>query len=181
MLAILDRDGVLNIERPGYITSPDELELLPGSAEAVARLNKTGIDTVLITNQSAVGRKIIDRDGLELIHARLEELLAEYDARLDSIFVCTDPPWAATARRKPNPGMVWQALNMFGVAPPDAVLIGDDLRDLEAAAKVGCRRILVRTGKGRNIEATGLPRHVLPVMVRDDLSAAVDYLLEPKH
>ena len=104
----------------------DELELLPGSAEAVARLNEIGIDTALITNQSAVGRKIIDRDGLELIHTRLEELLAGYGARLDSIFVCTDPPWAATARRKPNPGMVWQALNKFGVDPPDAVPIGDD-------------------------------------------------------
>ena len=181
MLVLLDRDGVLNTERPGYVTSPQDLELVPGAALALARLNRAGVDTALITNQSAIGRKIIDCDQLESIHAMLAALLSECGAHLDSILVCTDPPWAATARRKPNPGMVWQALTRFGALPADAVLIGDDLRDLEAAARAGCRRILVRTGKGREIEAAGLPRHVLPVLIRDDLAAAVNHLLEPTH
>ena len=177
MLALLDRDGVLNTEGPGYVTSPDALELVPGSAAAVARLNQAGIDTVLITNQSVVGQRIIDRRQLDQIHTRLTELLAHAGAHLDAIFACTDPPWAASARRKPNPGMIWQALTRFGVSPHDAVVIGDDLRDLEAAARAGCQRILVRTGKGRSNEAAGLPRHVLPVLVCDDLVAVVTHLL----
>ena len=178
LLVLLDRDGVLNVERPGFITSPEDLELIPGSAAAIAHLNLAGAKTALVTNQSAVGRNLIDRDQLNRIHARLDDLLAEHNARLDITISCTDPPWAPTARRKPNPGMVWEATRAFGTSPRDAVMIGDDYRDLEAAGTAGCGSILVRTGKGQNVEATGLPQHISPLLVCDDLAAAVDYLLE---
>ncbi|MDA0260816.1 MAG: HAD-IIIA family hydrolase [Proteobacteria bacterium] len=180
MLVLIDRDGVLNIERPGYVETPGQLELLPGAAAAVGRLNQAGISTALITNQSVVGRKRIDGATLEKIHARLQQLLAAEKAHLDMIVCCTDPPWAPTARRKPNPGMLWEAIRAAGTFPPDTVMIGDDLRDIQAAARAGCRRILVRTGKGREVEAAGLPHHLLPLVIRDDLASAVDYLLEQR-
>ncbi len=177
MIVLLDRDGVVNIEVNGYVTAPNQIELIAGSGEAIARLNRAGIKTALVTNQSAVGRGLIDENTLEQIHAHLGELLAAEAAHLDIVVYCTDPPWAPTARRKPNPGMIWEAARMLDVFPPNAVMIGDDLRDLVAASRAGCRRILVRTGKGVNIERAGVPRHVQPVLVRDNLAAAVDHLL----
>ena len=176
MIVLLDRDGVVNVER-GHIGAPDEIELIAGAAGAIARLNRARVKTALVTNQSAVGSHRIDRATLERIHARMAALLAREDARLDAVFCCTDPPWAPTARRKPNPGMVWEATGAFATSPRHAVMIGDDLRDLEAAARAGCRRILVRTGKGAALERAGLPRHVLPAAVADDLAAAVERLL----
>ena len=177
-LALLDRDGVVVAEQSGFVTGVDQIELIAGSAEAIARLNEAGVKTALITNQSAVGRGLISVGELAQIHARLAQHLAEHNAHLDAIFACTDPPWAPTARRKPNPGMVWEATGTFNTNPRDGVMIGDDLRDLEAAATAGCGSILVRTGKGRSIETRGLPQHVAPLAIRDDLAAAVDYLLE---
>ena len=177
MLVLLDRDGVLNLEPPDRVISPDQLELIDGAAEAVARLNAAGHTVVVATNQSIVGRGVIDSAMLECIHDRLSDLLAAKGGRLDDILSCTDAPWAATARRKPGPDMLLEALARYQSKPAATPFIGDDVTDLEAAARAGCRRILVRTGKGRTLEAEGPPDHVLPVAVYDDLGAAVDALL----
>ena len=177
-LVLLDRDGVVIAEKAGFVTTVGDVELIAGSATAIARLNRAGVKTALITNQSAVGRGLISVEMLTQIHARLAERLAEHGAHLDAIYACTDPPWAPTARRKPNPGMIWEATSACKTNPRECVMVGDDLRDLEAAVTAGCRSILVRTGKGSSIEVGGLPQHVTPLAIRDDLAAAVDFLLE---
>jgi D-glycero-D-manno-heptose 1,7-bisphosphate phosphatase len=176
-LAMLDRDGVLNRDRPDSVKSPAELELLDGAAAAVARLNRAGVKVALVTNQSVVGRGIIPSQMLDLIHRHLAERLARHGARLDALFVCTDPPGPPSPRRKPAPGMLREAMQRFRVAPDEAVMIGDDLRDLQAAAAAGCARILVRSGKGAATQAAGLPPAVLPVAVHADLGASVAALL----
>ncbi|MSP52235.1 MAG: HAD-IIIA family hydrolase [Alphaproteobacteria bacterium] len=176
-LVLLDRDGVVNVERQGYIIDPPALVLIAGAASAIARLNAAGSRVVVVTNQSAVGRGLMDARTLERIHERLRTLLAAARACVDDIIVCTDPPWAATPRRKPAPGMLLEAMAAAGVAPDATVMIGDDLRDIEAAAAAGCRRILVRTGKGAAFAARGLPAELAPVAVVDDLAAAADLLL----
>lgn len=172
MLVLLDRDGVLNADRPDYVKTPGELALLPGAAEAVAALNAAGHRVCVVTNQSAVGRGIVSAAMLEAIHDALRAELARAGARLDALIACTDPPWAATDRRKPGPGMLREAMQRFRTPPADTIMIGDDLRDLQAAAAAGCARILVRTGKGARVQAAGLPATVLPVSVYDDLRAA---------
>jgi D-glycero-D-manno-heptose 1,7-bisphosphate phosphatase len=116
-------------------------------------------------------------EALERVHARLREALARDGARLDALFFCPDPPDRRSSHRKPAPGMLRDALARFGVAAADAVMIGDDLRDLEAAAALGMPRRLVRTGHGARVQAEGIPPRVLPVAVDDDLAAAVDALL----
>jgi D-glycero-D-manno-heptose 1,7-bisphosphate phosphatase len=176
-LALLDRDGVLNVDRPDSVRSANELVLLPGAASAVARLNEAGWRVVVVTNQSVVGRGLITAAELALLHGELERALAESGARLDAIYVCPDPPNSPTPRRKPAPGMLLEALDRFGATPETTPMIGDSLRDMEAAAQAGCRRVLVRTGKGRATEAAGLPDDVQPVLIVDDLAAAVDCLL----
>lgn len=176
-LVLLDRDGVINIDRRDSVKSLDEMALIPGSAAAIARLNAAGIKVAVVTNQSVVGRGVIPLRQLEAIHARLAEMLAREGARLDALFVCTDPPGAPSQRRKPRPGMLIEALQRFGAQPGQTPMIGDDLRDLEAAHAAGCPRVLVRTGKGVATQAAGIPTALLPVAVHADLATAVDALL----
>lgn len=176
-LVLLDRDGVINVDRPDSVKRLDELVLIPGSAAAIARLNGAGIKVAVVTNQAVVGRGVIPDRQLEAIHERLAEMLARDGARLDALFVCTDPPGAPSQRRKPRPGMLIEALQRFSALPTQTPMIGDDLRDLEAAHAAGCPRVLVRTGKGVATQAAGIPTGLLPVAVYADLAAAVDALL----
>lgn len=176
-LVMLDRDGVLNVDRPDSVKNPGELAMIAGAATAVARLNRAGVTVAVVTNQSVVGRGIIDPAMLETIHRHLRDNMAADGAALDDIVACTDRPDTPNSRRKPSPAMLQEVLRHFRLAPGDAVFIGDSLRDLEAAARAGCARILVRTGKGAATQATGLPERVLPVAVYDDLADAVDALL----
>lgn len=177
VLVLLDRDGVLNEERADFVKSPGELKLIEGAGPAVARLNGAGHRVVVCTNQSCVGRGIVDVAMLERIHAALIAGLRAAGARIDDILVAPDPPWAAGPRRKPGSGMLREAMARHGATPAGTVMIGDGLADLQAAAAIGCRRILVRTGKGRATQAQGLPEEVLPVAVFEDLAGAVDHLL----
>lgn len=181
MLIMLDRDGVLNEDRPDFVKSPVELKLIAGAAEAVSLFNRAGHKVVVCTNQSCVGRGLIDRAMLERIHAELHAQLSRQAARLDAILVATDTPDSPSARRKPGPGMLQEALAQFHQRPGDAIYIGDSVTDLQAAKAAGCQRILVRTGKGRATEAQwaaqGLPADLRPVLVFDDLRAAADQVL----
>lgn len=176
-LVLLDRDGVLNRDRADFVKSPDELVLIPGAAAAIARLNRAGVAAVVVSNQSAVGRGIIDDAMLACIHDKLAAELAAAGAALDSIIVCTDAPEKASERRKPGAGMLREAMEKFYADPARTVVVGDALRDLEAAAAAGCPRVLVRTGKGAATEQAGIPSRLQPVAVYDDLARAVDALL----
>lgn len=180
MLILLDRDGVLNEDRADHVKNPDELVMIPRAAKAVARLNAAGHKVALVTNQSGLGRGLYSEEMLTRIHEKLEGALRAAGGHLDATFICPDPPWAASDRRKPGPGMLREAMSQFRARVGETVMIGDALRDLEAAAKVGARRILVRTGKGAATQGAGLPAEVLPVMVCADLWDAVDKLLGAK-
>jgi D-glycero-D-manno-heptose 1,7-bisphosphate phosphatase len=177
-LVLMDRDGVLNVDRPDSVKTPDELKMIPRAAEAVARLNAAGIKVAVATNQSVVGRGIIDAAMLERIHGKLYDELARAGARLDALLVAPDTPDAASDRRKPGPGMLREALTRFRASPAETPMIGDTLSDLKAAAAAGCRRVLVRTGKGALTQAAGLPPELLPVAVHEDLWSAVEVLLQ---
>lgn len=178
MLVLLDRDGVLNVDRPESVRDPSAFVPIAGSAAAVARLNRAGHRVAVVTNQSGIGRGWFDTAMLERIHDRLRAALAAEGAHLDLLLHCPDPPWAAGPDRKPAPGMLRTAMARLGIGPAETVMIGDSLGDLQAAARAGCARILVRTGKGRRTQADGLPADVLPVRVFDDLAAAVAALLD---
>jgi D-glycero-D-manno-heptose 1,7-bisphosphate phosphatase len=176
-LVLLDRDGVLNVDRPDWVKSPGELVMLPGAALAVARLNRAGLLVAVCSNQAVVGRGVIDVAVLARIHEKLTAELARAGARLDALTCCTDPPGSGSRMRKPAPGMLLDAMRRFRARGDETAMIGDSLKDLEAAAAAGCRRILVRSGQGRKTQAAGLPPHVLPVAVREDLPDAVTALL----
>jgi len=142
-LVILDRDGV--ITQDAVITDPADVRLLSGVGTAMARLNKAGV----ATNQSAIGRGWMTEARLAEVHAALTAALAAEGASLTEILHAPDHPDVAGPRRKPAPGMLQEALTTQQVQPGEAVMIGDALRDLQAAATAGCAAILVETGKGK--------------------------------
>lgn len=174
-LVILDRDGVINQDSDNYIRSPEEYIPLPGSLEAIARLNRAGFLVAVATNQSGIGRGLYDQATLDSIHDKLKSLLAEVDGHVDAIFCCPHTPDDQCDCRKPAPGLLQQIGEHFGIPLSGVPFIGDALRDIQAARAVGATPILVRTGKGlRTLEnGEGLEE----ILVYRDLAAAVDALL----
>lgn len=173
-LIILDRDGVINFDSEQFIKSPEEWKPIPGSLEAIARLNQAGYRVVLATNQSGIGRGLFDMATLNAIHDKMHKALAQVGGRIDALFFC---PHTADSRcdcRKPKPGMFEEISRRFSVDLTGVPAVGDSLRDLQAAAAIGALPILVRTGKGeKTLEAGGLPEGAL---VFTDLADAVRHL-----
>lgn len=173
-LILLDRDGVINVDRLDSVRTPEQLIMIPGAAAAVARLNQAGLKTALCTNQSILGRGWVTQEVFDTIHIKLVAELAAEGAKLDTILVAPDAPDAATPRRKPGPGMLQEALNLHGLWPDEAVMIGDSLVDAQAAKAASVPFILVRTGKGHKTETELSPGDY--ILIVDDLPAAVDAL-----
>ena len=174
-LIILDRDGVINFDSDQFIKSPDEWKPIPGSLEAIARLTREGWRVVVATNQSGLARGLFEMATLNAIHAKMHKAVAQAGGRIEAVFYC---PHAADTNcdcRKPKTGLFNEIAARYGSDLVDVPAIGDSLRDLEAAASVGARPLLVRTGKGeKTLAAEGLPANV-PVFA--DLSEAVEFLL----
>jgi D-glycero-D-manno-heptose 1,7-bisphosphate phosphatase len=150
---IFDRDGVLNVDT-GYAFDPDKLAWMPGARAAVARVNAAGAIAVIATNQSGIGRGYYTEDQMHAFHAEMLRQLAADGARIDRIYFAPHHEDAAEPRyrvadhpdRKPNPGMLLKALADFGVAPGDAIMVGDKESDMEAARRAGVAGFLYRGG-----------------------------------
>ena len=154
-LIILDRDGVVNYDSDQFIKSPEEWKPIPGSLEAIARLNQAGFKVVLATNQSGVGRGLFDMAMLNAIHDKMHKALAQLGARIDACFFCPHAADSDCGCRKPKPGMFHEIAARFNMSLAGVPCIGDSLRDLQAAAEVGGQPILVLTGKGETTNAEG--------------------------
>jgi D-glycero-D-manno-heptose 1,7-bisphosphate phosphatase len=174
-LVILDRDGVVNVDSHHFIKSPAEWKALPGSIEAIARLNQSGYRVVIATNQSGIGRGLFDMGTLNAINDKMMEQVFRAGGRIDAIFFCPCTAEQHCHCRKPDTGMFEEIAARYQVGLAGVPTIGDSLRDLEAGAKVGCLPILVLTGKGKKTRAEGS----LPPGTRvfDDLAAATDALI----
>jgi D-glycero-D-manno-heptose 1,7-bisphosphate phosphatase len=174
-LIILDRDGVINQDSDQFIKRPDEWKPIPGSLEAIARLNQAGYRVVVATNQSGVGRGLFDMAMLNDIHAKMHKSVTNAGGRIDAVFYCPHAADAKCACRKPLPGMYLEIAERYDTALQEVHVIGDSLRDLQAAVAVEALPILVLTGKGQKTEkAGGLPEGT---QIYADLASAVDRLL----
>lgn len=148
-LLILDRDGVINEDSEEYIKSPEELHPLPGSLKAIAALNQAGYIVTVATNQSGVGRGYYSLEVLQTIHDKLNTLLAREGGHIDALVYCPHTPEDACECRKPKSGLIKQILARYpDIHPSQVLMIGDSLRDLQAAWAEHCHAVLVRTGKG---------------------------------
>jgi len=175
-LIILDRDGVINQDSDNYIKSVDEFIPLPGSLEAIARLNQAGYRVAVATNQSGIARGYYDLAALNAMHDKLRRLLTNLGGNIEMIAYCPHGPDEGCDCRKPKPGMYRDIAQRMEASLKDVPVIGDSLRDLQAAQAVDAYPILVRTGKGERTIAKGEGLEGIPVY--DDLAAAVSALLE---
>lgn len=175
-LIILDRDGVINKDSDAYIKSPDEFIPLPGSLEAIARLKQAGYTIAVATNQSGIARGYYDETTLAAMHEKLAHLLDEKGGGVDYIAYCPHGPDDNCTCRKPLPGLLYEIRDHFKTDLTDVPMIGDSLRDIQAARTVGGYPILVKTGKGENTLAK-VSDELTDVPVYSDLATAVDALL----
>jgi D-glycero-D-manno-heptose 1,7-bisphosphate phosphatase len=174
-LVILDRDGVINFDSDQYIKSADEWHPIPGSLDAIARLNQAGYRVVVATNQSGVGRGLFEMDTLNAIHDKMHKTLALVGGRIDAVFFCPHTNLDKCGCRKPKPGLMQQIATRFNADLSGVPVIGDSLRDLQAAVAVGAKPILVRTGKG--VKTALDPELPAGTPVFADLAAAVKDIL----
>ncbi|MGA9666885.1 MAG: D-glycero-beta-D-manno-heptose 1,7-bisphosphate 7-phosphatase [Gallionella sp.] len=154
-LIILDRDGVINFDSDQFIKSPEEWKPIPGSLEAIARLNQAGYRVVVSTNQSGVGRGLFDMPMLNAIHDKMHKACASVGARIDAIFFCPHTAESNCRCRKPKTGMMEEIAERFNVSLAGVPTVGDSLRDLQSAATMGANPYLVLTGKGAKTRAAG--------------------------
>jgi D-glycero-D-manno-heptose 1,7-bisphosphate phosphatase len=172
-LVLLDRDGVVIVNRPTNVKTPADLELLPGVPEAIARLNEAGFDVAICTNQPEVARGILSQEQLNAIHEALEHMLAARDARVDLILCCGYDH--KCPRRKPSAGMLREAHARYRAIPGETPFVGDQADDLKDASECWSARAW-----GPKTLAQGLPQYLAPVAVHDDLAAIVDAQLAGK-
>ena len=175
-LIILDRDGVINHDSPDFIKSPAEWQPIPGSLEAIARLNQAGYRVVVASNQSGIARELFDMTILNAIHQKMHNLAQQVGATIDAIFFCPHAAADSCDCRKPKPGMFAEIAKRYNVSLKGVPTVGDSLRDLQAGYISGCTPYLVLTGKGEKTQETGgLPPGTL---VFPDLAATVQHLLK---
>lgn len=172
---ILDRDGVINYESDDYIKSPEEWRAIPGSLEAIAKLNNNGYQVFIATNQSGIARGFYNIAMLDLIHEKLNRELAQFGGEITDIFFCPHHPEDNCLCRKPKPGLLQQIQEKYALDLATTFFIGDSFVDVKAALSAGCLPMLVLTGKGQqSIEAYPELQNV-PTFL--NLVHAVDFIL----
>jgi D-glycero-D-manno-heptose 1,7-bisphosphate phosphatase len=179
----LDRDGTINVE-VGYLSRPEDLLLIEGSAHAIRRLNEAGFLVVVVSNQSGVGRGYFNEEAVASVNEAMVGELARFGARLDAIYYCPHYPEAVVEKyrlecdcRKPGPGMVRRAERELGIDVPDSYVVGDHRGDILLAKNVGARSVLVVTGHGADELEKLREEGVDPDYVTNNLAEAVDRIL----
>lgn len=179
-LVILGRDGILNEFREDHVKAPEEWQPVKGALDAVARLNHAGWHAVVATNQSGIGRGLVDMASVNAVHAHMHQRLIAHGGRLDAVFFCPHTPEDHCDCRKPLPGMYHDIGRRYGVDLKIVPVVGDTLRDLMAAAAAGCEPHLVLTGRAAGIGDVQIGHMLAQVphaRVHADLAAFAEFLL----
>lgn len=175
-LIILDRDGVINLDSKNYIKSAKEWQPIAGSIEAIAKLSQADYKVVIATNQSGLARGLFSSKDLHEMHAKLRSLVAAVGGKIDAIFVCPHGPDDGCNCRKPLPGLFQDISKRYDMPLHGVPAVGDSLRDLLAAASLGCQTWLVLTGNGNaTSQDANLPKNT---KICADLAQVVDNLLK---
>jgi D-glycero-D-manno-heptose 1,7-bisphosphate phosphatase len=175
-LVLIGRDGVVNERTDAPLASPDQWMPIPGSLEAIGRLNHSGIRVAVISNQPGLSDGTLDPDQINRVHARLHAALARVGGHLDAILFCPHTAEALCSCRKPAPALLRSVSLRFGIPLQSAQFIGDCAIDVAAARAARATPVLVRTGLGietltKYPDLAGIPNYA-------DLADAVDALLE---
>ncbi len=175
-LVVLGRDGVINELADGPITSVAQWQPIDGSVEAIARLCQAGYHVVVVANLPAIGRGLLTLEELHQIHEKMNQTIAAAGGHLDGVFFCPHIPDDDCNCRKPRAGLLDSIMERLNIELTGVPLVGDSLRDVQAAMVVGARPVLVRTGEGAiTLEQN---KRLDNVDLYDDLASFVEDLLE---
>jgi D-glycero-D-manno-heptose 1,7-bisphosphate phosphatase len=172
----LDRDGVVNRNRDDYVKCWREFEFLPGSLEALRLLASHGARVIVVTNQSAIGRGIVSREAVDDIHRRMVAEVNAHGGRIEAVLCCPHSPDQGCRCRKPQPGLLLEAMRTFDVNPAASCFVGDSLADLKAAHTAGIPFVMVLTGKRLPL-ALRQARYSYPRWIAPDLRAAARWFV----
>lgn len=172
---LIDRDGVINADSPGFIRSPADWQPLPGALEAIVRACRAGFRVIVVSNQSGLARGLLSIGDLNAIHARMLGDLARLGGRVEAFFFCPHGPDDHCLCRKPRDGLLLAVRERLGIDLSETVFIGDRLSDVDAARAAGARPVLVCSGL-ETVSAEALAdRPGVPVY--NDLAEAVEAML----
>lgn len=172
----IDRDGVICENRADHVKSWSEFSFIPGAIEAVASLSRAGCRVFIVTNQGIVGRGLISRRQLDVMHEKMLDVLNGAGAKIDGIIVCPHHPDDRCACRKPEPGMLREAESRYNIDLPRSFMVGDWATDVDAGHDAGCIAVLVKTGRGRDA-ARQQAWKAKPEFIADDLVDAAIWIL----
>ena len=177
-VVFLDRDGVINRDSVDYIKTWEEFEFLPGSIEAIKLLNLNGFTAIIITNQSAINRNMVSKEGLEHIHALMKKEIKSGGGDIKDIFYCPHIPEDGCDCRKPEPGLILQAQKKYRIDLLDSVMVGDRAKDIECARRAGCRLgVLVKSDNFSNTEKILSEKKIFPDYIASNLYDAANWIL----
>jgi D-glycero-D-manno-heptose 1,7-bisphosphate phosphatase len=179
----LDRDGTINVET-GYPHEFSQIEIYPGSFEAIGAAAAAGFAVIIVTNQSGVGRGYLEEAALGRLHARLAEALAAGGAPVEAIYYCPHHEQAGLGRyktacdcRKPAPGMALRAAREHDLDLRASYMVGDKVEDIRFGLAAGATPVLVRTGYGRDSESRLAGLDIKPAHIADGIREAVAWIL----
>jgi D-glycero-D-manno-heptose 1,7-bisphosphate phosphatase len=178
--AFLDRDGVINENRPNHVMQWSEFEFLPGALDALRRLHEANWRVIVITNQAIVNRRLVAASTVELIHKQMVTEVEASGGKIHSVYYCPHEPHEGCGCRKPQPGLLLQAAEQFNITFEHSYLVGDALTDIAAGQAVGCECILVETGRGHQQLINGRTPQMGRFRILPDLAASVDWMLLPE-
>lgn len=177
-VVFIDRDGTINHDSPDYIKNRSEFKIIPGSIEAIRRLTLSGFTSIVITNQSALARKLISPGELDHIHALMKAAIISGGGEITDIFFCPHLPNEGCDCRKPAPGLLLQAQDKYNIDLPMSIMVGDSAKDIECARNAGCgKAVLVKTGKDGAAEDMLKAKQIDADYTANDLFDAANWIL----
>ena len=186
----LDRDGTIN-EEVGYLDSIGKLKLFANTAEAIKMINESGMKAVVITNQSGIARGYFSEEFVETVHARIQKILKAKGAFIDAFYYCPHHPTEGSgiyqqscACRKPEAGLLIAAAQNMDIDLTRSYVVGDMVKDIQVASKVGAKGLLVKTGYGENTIrkdfAAGSAETCRPCYIAEDILDAVKWIMNDR-
>ena len=185
----LDRDGTIN-EEVGYLDSIDKLKLFANTAEAIKMINESGMKAVVITNQSGIARGYFSEEFVKKVHKRIQKILKAKGAFIDAFYYCPHHPEGvgtyqqSCACRKPEAGLLIAAARDMDIDLTRSYVVGDMVKDIQVASKVGAKGLLVKTGYGENTIrkdfAAGSAETCRPCYIAEDILDAVKWIMNDR-
>ena len=181
-VVFLDRDGTINHDSAEYIKSRFEFKFIPGSIEAIKLLTLSGFTSIVVTNQSALARKLISPGELDYIHTMMKDAIGSGGGEIMDIFFCPHIPNDGCQCRKPAPGLLLQAQRKYNVDLTRSIMVGDSVKDIECARNAGCgKAVLVKTGKDDEAEHILKTKQIIADYIAKNLYDAAEWILANDH